>query len=261
MSCPLFIEPSLNSEYQQILCTLAEQVDAVFIDGDHQPPEGSLVVSYLDEKLSVKRQGAKEKPIVVDYVGGKAGHRRKFGGGKGQDIAKAVGLNKGVKASVVDATGGLGRDAFVLASLGCQITLIERSSIISALLTDGLRRGRADNEVSEIALRMNLISGDSKSVMDRLTKEGNRSDVVYLDPMFPHREKSALVKKEMRLFQDLLGNDTDADALLEPALKLAIYRVVIKRPKGAPDLGGKEPTYRLEGKACRYDIHALKAFG
>ncbi|OED44371.1 16S rRNA methyltransferase [Endozoicomonas sp. (ex Bugula neritina AB1)] len=260
MSCPVFIEPSFIPENLQALTLLTEQIECQYVSHKHQPIAGSLIIGYVDGMLSVRRQGAKEKPVSVDFVGGKAGHRRKFGGGKGQDIAKAVGLNKGAKPSVIDATGGLGHDGFVLASLGCTVILIERSPIIAALLADGIRRAKGDDEVASIANRMELIPGDSKSVMEALAMDNKKSDVVYLDPMFPHRDKSALVKKEMRLFQDLLGNDLDADELLEPALKLANYRVVIKRPKGAPDLNQQEPTYRLEGKACRYDIHALKAF-
>ena len=262
MSCPIFILslPGLQQEQQEILNALAEQLNCTVIDAADSAEEDSLIISFIDNALSVWRVGKKEKPVFVDFVGGKAGHRRKFGGGKGQDIAKAVGLNKGAKPSVVDATGGLGRDGFVLASLGCTVTLIERSPVIAALLNDGLKRARADAGIGEIASRMSLINGDSKTVMESLAAENTKADVVYLDPMFPHREKSALVKKEMRLFQDLLGNDPDSDQLLEPALKLAEYRVAIKRPKGAPDLDLKEPTYRLEGKACRYDIHALKAF-
>ena len=262
MSCPVFIllSGTLPQEQQDTLNHLAEQLSCLVVDSINSVGEGCLIISFIDDALSVCRAGKKEKPVFVDFVGGKAGHRRKFGGGKGQDIAKAVGLNKGAKPSVVDATGGLGRDGFVLASLGCTVTLIERSPVIAALLEDGLRRARLDAETGDIAGRMKLINGDSKAMMEQLVKEGQQADVVYLDPMFPHREKSALVKKEMRLFQDLLGNDPDADQLLEPALQLAQYRVAIKRPKGAPDLDLKEPTYRLEGKACRYDIHALKAF-
>ncbi len=261
MSCQLFIQSSSNSDYQYSLEQLANQTGAELISDNTLPVEDSLIVSFINDTLSVHRHGAKEKPVSVDFVGGKAGHRRKFGGGKGQDIAKAVGLNKGAKPTIVDATGGLGRDAFVLASLGCEVTLIERSPVIAALLQDGLRRARlADYEVAEIARRMTLFSGESSQVMSTLLQDNHKTDVVYLDPMFPHREKSALVKKEMRLFQDLLGHDLDADSLLEPAIKLAEYRVVIKRPKGAPDLDSQNPTYRLEGKACRYDIHALKAF-
>ncbi|MGB1272288.1 MAG: class I SAM-dependent methyltransferase [Endozoicomonas sp.] len=268
MSPGSFIIHSSDGHHPICLETLAADTGFA-VCSDHQSLEpGSLVIRYSDDGLCLQRVGSKEKPVLVDFVGGKSGHRRKFGGGKGQDIAKAVGLNKGVKPSVVDATGGLGQDAFVLASLGCQVTLIERSPVIAALLEDGLCRANLDAEVAEVVQRMSLIKGDAVDVMNFMVEDRGQysqtSDVVYLDPMFPkkspHREKSAQVKKEMRLFQDLLGEDQDADGLLEPALRLAEYRVVVKRPRLAPDLKQRKPTYRLEGKACRYDIHALKRF-
>ncbi len=146
------------------------------------------------------------------------------------------------------------------ASLGCQVTLIERSPVIAALLDDGLQRAALNAEVGEIADRIHLQHADSVETMESMKNRRQTVDVVYLDPMFPHRDKSALVKKEMRLFQDLVGADMDSDGLLQPALDLAEYRVVVKRPRKAPDLGDQEPTYRLEGKSCRYDIHALKGF-
>ena len=260
MSRAVFIEPSYHPERHVVLDSLIESGAGELLPEQTDPEAGSVVLGYIDGVLSVRWQGSKDKPVFVDFVGGKSGHRRKFGGGKGQDIAKAVGLNKGAKPSVLDATGGLGRDAFVLASLGCSVTLIERSPVIAALLQDGLNRAREHSDTADIAGRMSLIKGDSQTVMEAKASENQLVDVVFLDPMFPHRDKSALVKKEMRLFQDLLGSDPDADELLEPALRLAEYRVVIKRPKGAPDLNHQEPTYRLTGKACRYDIHALKAF-
>ncbi len=260
MSASVYLKSASNPEQQNVLESLAEALQCDFSGDRDNVSEGALVVGYSDDRLSVFREGSKDKPITVDFVGGKADHRRKFGGGKSQDIAKAAGLNKGVKPSIIDGTGGLGGDAFVLASLGCQVTIIERSPVIAALLADGLQRARQDGEVGSIAERMSLIQGDAVEVMQVRAQQKETFDVVYLDPMFPHREKSALVKKEMRVFQALLGHDSDADQLLAPAMKLAEYRVVIKRPKGAPDLASMAPTYRLEGKACRYDIHALKAF-
>jgi 16S rRNA (guanine1516-N2)-methyltransferase len=88
--------------------------------------------------------------------------------------------------------------------------------------------------------------------------QGNTPDVVYLDPMFPHRKKSAAVKKEMRLFQQLLGSDDDADLLLEPALTLAKKRVVVKRPSGAPFLANKKPHIEMLGKANRFDVYLIQ---
>ncbi|WP_420797642.1 class I SAM-dependent methyltransferase [Candidatus Sororendozoicomonas aggregata] len=223
-------------------------------------PEASVIIEYTCDGLGLRRAGKKDSPVTVDFVGGKVGHRRRFGGGKGQDIAKAVGLNKGVTPRVLDATGGLGRDAFVLATLGCQVTLLERSPIIGALLEDGLKRAALCGDVADIISRMGLIQGDAVGTMTAMLDEQKPYDVVYLDPMFPHRDKSALVKKEMQLFHSLIGDDKDANALLPPALALATHRVVIKRPRKAPFLADASPTYSLEGKTCRYDIHSLKRF-
>jgi len=62
-------------------------------------------------------------PIWIDFTEGKNAHRRKFGGGRGQALAKAVSLKHGKTPSIIDCTAGYGRDAFVLATLGCKITL------------------------------------------------------------------------------------------------------------------------------------------
>ena len=138
--------------------------------------------------------GRRPGPVRVDFVEGQAAHRRQFGGGNGQMIAKAVGIAQGVRPLVLDATAGLGKDAFVLASLGCQMTLIERQPLIAALLEDGLARARMDEEVGPIVGRMRLLTGNA---IERMRSwEGEAPQVIYLDPMFPHRDKSALVKRK-----------------------------------------------------------------
>ena len=195
-------------------------------------------------------------PVRVDFVEGAAAHRRLFGGGSGQMIAKAVGVQAGVRPRVLDATAGLGRDAFVLASLGCAVTLIERQPLIAALLEDGLARASGDAEVGPIAARMQLLTGNAIELMAGW--QGEAPQVIYLDPMFPHRDKSALVKKEMRLFRPFVGDDLDAPALLVAALALASHRVVVKRPRKAPTIDGPKPAYALQGKSSRYDIYPLK---
>ncbi len=198
--------------------------------------------------------------VYVDFVEGKAQHRRKFGGGKGQDIAKAIGLHKFKHPHVIDATAGLGRESFVLATLGCTVTLLERSPVVHALLADGLRRALAsdDQEAVEIASRMTLYQADACGWLKALSAPA-LPDVVYLDPMFPERQKSALVQKEMRFFHDVVGSDEDSDALLELACKHAKRRVVVKRPRHAPELDGTKPAFVIEGKAVRYDVYLSKA--
>ncbi|MTI12881.1 hypothetical protein E1189_07605 [Sansalvadorimonas verongulae] len=219
-----------------------------------------LILWYSPNGLALQQTGkGAPGPVIVDFVGGAVGHRRKFGGGKSQSIVKAVGVaDTSRQLHVLDATAGLGRDAYVLATLGCHVTMIERSPVVRALLTDGLSRAAEDAETGVIVSRMELASGHALELMNQFIDGDRHFDVVYLDPMFPHRDKSAAVKKEMVLFQNLLGPDGDADDLLAPALKLAQHRVVVKRPKKAPDLNEQEPGYRLEGKSGRFDIYPLK---
>lgn len=197
---------------------------------------------------------AGEGMIAVDFTAGAAAHRRRFGGGREQAIAKAVGLKRGANPSVIDATAGLGRDGFVLATLGCRVTLIERSPLVAALLEDGLMRGAQDADTAPILARMNLLHGDAQTLLN-----GHTADVVYLDPMYPQRQKSAQVKKEMRAFRDLLGEDADADRLLAAALRCARGRVVVKRPDYAEPLAGQRPSMSITTKNHRFDVYVKEA--
>jgi 16S rRNA (guanine1516-N2)-methyltransferase len=200
--------------------------------------------------------------IQVDFCAGGAAHRRLYGGGKGQMIAKAVGISAKVHPSVFDATAGLGGDAFVLACLGCHVTMMERSPVAFALLQDGLARARrfAESEDAELAIilsRMQLLPGNS---IDYLRVQPTEvADVIYLDPMFPERRKAAAVKKEMQAFHTVVGEDADTQALLQAALPKARYRLAVKRPRHAPAISGTTVTYTLEGKSSRYDIYALRS--
>ena len=197
--------------------------------------------------------------IIVDFTSDALTFRRLHGGGKKEAIAKAVGLKGKDSLHVLDATAGLGRDAFVLASLGCVVDMIERSPVVAALLQDGLDRASSDEELGAwVPNQMRLFHGVALNLLHSwqdTNPPAARPDVVYLDPMFPHRKKNAAVKKEMRLFQQLLGPDEDADLLLAPALALAKSRVVVKRPTGAPYLASKKPQIEMLGKANRFDVY------
>jgi 16S rRNA (guanine1516-N2)-methyltransferase len=198
--------------------------------------------------------------ITIDFCGGKTEHRRRFGGGRGQPLAKAIGLKGNATPTVIDATAGLGKDAFVIANLGAQVMLIERSPILTALLEDGLGRASHDPEIKTIVTdRMNLVTADAIEWLTNLPIE-QYPDVVYMDPMYPHRNKSALVKKEMRVLRELVGDDEDACQLLHVALSCAKHRVTVKRPRTAPILNGsvlnnRKPNSTVESKNTRYDIY------
>ena len=193
-------------------------------------------------------------PVYVDFVTGALGFRARHGSRNKEPLARAVGLKGANIPTVLDVTAGLGRDAFVLATLGCHVCLVERSTIIAALLRDGIARALGDRNTQAIAQRMQLHVGDATAIIAQLA-ECERPDVIYLDPMYPHRGKSALVKKEMRLLRALVGEDLDAPRLLEMALRVTRRRVVVKRPRLAASLPGIAPSHTLLGSTTRFDIY------
>lgn len=213
-------------------------------------PQATLLLAVTASRLELRASGrGAPGPVWVDFVGGPLGYERRAGGSR--LLYQAVGARAGLR--VVDATAGLGEDAFLLAWKGCQVTAIERSPIVAALLEDGLRRAGGVPELREAAARVHLLVSDARAYL-RSLPEVEHPDVVYLDPMFPHRRKAALVKKEMRIVRGIVGDDPDADELLEAARAAARRHVVVKRMRLAPELGsGVGRSYR--GKSTRFDVY------
>jgi 16S rRNA (guanine1516-N2)-methyltransferase len=221
-----------------------------------RPPASGFYLCLTADGLEL-REAAPDAPgpIRVDYATGAMAHRLRFGGGRGQPLARAAGIKPGFNPTVWDATAGLGRDAFVLASLGCQVTLCERSPVMAALLADGLARAALHSDIGAwVNQRLRLVHADAVGELQRLAA-AERPDVVYLDPMYPHGKDHVLVKKEMRALQQLLGPDRDSGRLLEAALGCARRRVVVKRPKRADWLDERKPASSIESKKTRYDLY------
>lgn len=189
--------------------------------------------------------------LRVDFVNGPVAHRLRFGGGRGQDIAKAMGLRGGKTPLIVDATAGLGRDSFLLASLGAQVFMIERSEKMHDLLDQGMKRAAQEGgALAEIIGRMTLLKGDAKDLIPELAGEA-----ILIDPMHPPRKSSALVKQELRQVRAIVGSDDDAADLLRVALEHALNRVVLKWPAKADPIAGIKPcTHQICGKSTRYDV-------
>lgn len=210
------------------------------------------LLAYRDLRLLLQSTGDdKAGTLCVDFSDAKLNYRANSSI-RNQNIAKALGLKGGQRPSVLDATAGLGKDAFLIASLGCEVSLLERSDLVHALLADGLTRsGYYGEEISVILGRMNLHFGD----LLEFEAGSEEFDVVYLDPMFPERRKSAKVKKDMALLQQLLGHQADGAALLDAAKLLAKKRVVVKRAKLSPHIGTGKPDIEFKGSSSRYDVY------
>lgn len=231
---------------------LAQSLGLQVFTGQDLP---DLILNLTDHHLELRCPGNPELtgPVLVEFVTGAAGYRRRHGGH--EMLLRAVGHKGNRSVTVLDATGGLGRDAFILASHGCTVRLVEHHPVIGALLADGLRRALAHPETNEAAARITLTIADSRQVLADLAQGGQQVDVVYLDPMFPQRSKSAKVKKELQMLQLLAGMEEDSGELLSTALCTTAGRVVVKRPKGAPSLPGPAPSHSHSGTTTRFDVY------
>jgi 16S rRNA (guanine1516-N2)-methyltransferase len=244
----------LSKQFQQPL----------FIQDPARLEPGQYVLWVTTQGLCLQATGKKTPgPVTVDFVNGANAHRRQFGGGKGQMIAKAVGVKGSYRPHVVDITAGLGQDGFVLATLGCDVTLIERSPIVYSLLSDGLSRAQlsADPDLQDIMSHIHCYQQQSDEYLQQL----DHADVIYFDPMFPERSGKAEVNKSMKAFHSLVGGDGDAGDVLALALTKARYRVVVKRPRKAPAIHDQYPALSLpapnvvfEGKSTRFDVYTFK---
>lgn len=173
----------------------------------------------------------------------------------GRELLVRAARVRGVPApTAVDATAGLGEDALLLAAVGFTVTLFEKDPVIAALLRDALERAAGEPQLAGIVSRMELVEGDSVAGLRALGLRDHAPDVVFLDPMFPERTKSAAVKKKFQLLHHLERPCEDEARLLDAARAARPRKIVVKRPPKGPWLAGAKPSHSLAGKAVRYDV-------
>lgn len=204
-----------------------DENDRLCLRASHRPQYGTIHADWLSPDLD-----------------------RRIAGGKHQPLARALGLHKQTKLRILDATGGLGRDAWTLAALGATVVLIERHPMIFQLLEDA--HSRAVAAQVEAANRIALIHADT---LDWFKSDHERAyDAICLDPMYPDDRKTALPSKEMQILRELTGGDTDADTLLHAA-RTTGKRVVVKRPHHAPPLADAQPDAAIQSTQLRFDLY------
>lgn len=177
----------------------------------------------------------------------------------GELVVRAARIKKAeMPLRVLDATAGLGEDSFLLAAAGYEVTLYEYDPIIGQLLADALERAVQDPRLADAATRMRFIAGDSIAAMREMARQeaAERPDIILLDPMFPARGKSGLVKKKFQLLQQLELPCANEAELLDAALSVRPRRIIIKRPAKGPWLAKRKPDYSIAGKGIRYDCLA-----
>ena len=217
----------------------------------------ATLLKKIDGRLTYLPFESEKSGVFVDFEGQKLMHRVRDRA-KVQSLSKAVGLKKQKDLKVFDATAGFGKDAFFLASLGCEVRLLERDPIMFELLEDGFSRARRSSSrtVVEIIERMSLFEGDFL----KANLQNGVWDTVYLDPMFPKARKSALVKKDMQVLQTLVTDDGSGSQMLAHAKRFARNRVVVKRGKSSPFLSEAEPDIQYSGSSHRFDVYLSRAW-
>lgn len=189
------------------------------------------------------------KPLRVRFDSPDYLRRLSAAGRKSELVARAVAAKAGLR--VLDCTAGLGRDSFLLAHLGCHVTMLERSRVVSILLADGVHRAGADLRLADAASRVRVLRVDA---IEFLRDTSERFDVIYIDPMFPKKQGSAAVKGAMQAMQNFLGTDQDALALLMAAIEFGCPRVVLKRPPTGDWVAPVQPVHVFKQRNAAYEV-------
>jgi 16S rRNA (guanine1516-N2)-methyltransferase len=239
-----------NPQRRAIASDLAKRLGAAMAD-ESTESDADLFLAVTDDRVELRDRTPRTKGVAVDL--GQFDARTLAGrGSRDMPIVRAFGADV---HTVVDATAGLGQDSALLACMGFQVTAMERSAVIAALLQDGLRRATEDERWRNRFIgRLELVHADAREMLRRMDP---RPDAVYIDPMFPpKRKKSALPSRSIRLVRAVVGDDEDAADLFQVALATAAKRVVVKRPNHAPPLHDN-PATSYKGKLARFDVYRL----
>jgi 16S rRNA (guanine1516-N2)-methyltransferase len=244
-SIPLWVAP--GADLLQA-ATLARELDINRID---TPPNQGPLLRLTRDRLEFCILGNPDLPgaLWVDFESVQAQRRSRF---SGRELLIRAARIRGVEHPLlVDATAGLGRDGFLLAAHGFRVEMIEANPVVAALLADGLARARRLSHLKAVLDRIRLVVGNAVEVFSTLQEQ---PAVIYLDPMFPERTKSAKVKQDLRLLQLLDQHNNAPEDLLATALATGVKKVVVKRPLKGPFLADLRPSYSLKGKAVRFDV-------
>jgi 16S rRNA (guanine1516-N2)-methyltransferase len=247
-------DPARQASAEVLAARLQLPLLARWPDPGQTGPLPLAILAVAADGLALRQVGVRPPgPLRVDFAAPTLRYRRRAG--HNELLGRAVGIAGRPGLAVIDATAGLGRDAFVLADLGAQVELCEREPVLAALLEDALRRaaGSDDPWLRDCVARMVLHPVPAEQ---RLLA-GPAADVVYLDPMFPERTKSAAVGRDLALLQRLLPGGDDGAELARCALASGCARVVVKRPLRAVPLLPR-PHHDVRGKAVRFDVYEVR---
>ena len=247
MTIPLLVSPEIS---QQQGIEIAQRTGANLVQS---APVSEQYLQLSATGLALCDSEQSKHQLRVEFTAGRQGFRLRQRGQAREAIVRACGMGKTSDIQIIDATAGLGHDAFVLASHGARVTMLECSAVVAALLDDGLQRARCDG-AHEITDRLTLIHTEAINWLTQ--QDWPAADVIYLDTMYRPTRRKAAAAKPLAILEQLLEQQQQNDAaLLNTALQAAGKRVVVKRQRLAPTLGQVQPNFSLNGRSTRFDIY------
>lgn len=191
--------------------------------------------------------------IKVDFLSKQNNYRCVNFKKKNEALYKALGIKANYFPSVVDATAGFGKDAFLISFWGCYVMMIERHPVVAALLKDGLQRAYENKNIGcWLKKRLHFIFYDSFKMLEIPIFQ---PDIVYLDPMYPINKKKLLPKKNMQFLRKIIKNNSNYKELLNISRKFARKRIIVKRPIYAKPLSNEKFEFSIKNKNHRFDIY------
>jgi 16S rRNA (guanine1516-N2)-methyltransferase len=218
-----------------------------------KPPIKRKVIEFqplLSCGLNGGNMDSPENLPRIDFLRGVSGFRLFGTQSYRHPLARSIGVTPKKMPTVIDATAGLGRDAFLLAQLGCHVTMIERCPLVFFLLADAMSAAANSSPAAAgVVSRMELIHADAKDLLPMLT-----CDTIYIDPMHPVKKKSALSKADMRALRGIVGTDDDGEMLVKVALRSSCDKVVVKWPSASLSMRGLPlPSHSISEGSIRFD--------
>jgi len=199
-----------------------------------------MVLEVSQDRLALRdTTQPRTRALTIDAV------KRRYAPAGKDLLARALGRQC---QSVIDATAGFGSDTFDFVRRGKTVVAIERVEV-AAIMLEAAACCR-DHETGTLQ----VVCGDAIEKIGSL----KTVDVIFLDPMFPDRDRhTAKPRKAQQFLRRLAGEDADGATLLQVARLHARGRVIVKRPRHAQPLGGT-PDIVHQGKAVRYDVYLAR---
>lgn len=146
--------------------------------------------------------------------------------------------------SIVDGTGGWGRDALTFAQAGINTTLFECQELPIIFLHYALQRWFSSLQ-SLMTIHNKLFSEHSFT----------QTECVYLDPLF-FDDKKSLSKKTMQSLYDLYPTEKNIqhEDLKKGLLKIKMDTLVIKQPRLTKPWLANWMIHQRFNRTCRFDI-------